>query len=111
MAAETRLIQFAHEQRLLLLRCLHQMLSIVYQDASAPNYHGPLHNIVCGSVALLLQGDLPSRLLQLLLDEGYAVPLEARLPARLRGPAPSAAGLRPGTRMEVQSGGGWALGT
>ncbi|KAL3926121.1 MAG: hypothetical protein SGPRY_003452, partial [Prymnesium sp.] len=50
LPAEAQLIEFAHEQRLLLLRCIQQMLAIIYQDSKTS-----LRNIVCGSVALLLQ--------------------------------------------------------
>ena len=51
LPAELRLLQFVHEQRLLLLRCVHQLLVIVYQNPQAT----PLFNVACGSVAILLQ--------------------------------------------------------
>ncbi|KAL1525460.1 hypothetical protein AB1Y20_020317 [Prymnesium parvum] len=108
LPAEAQLLQFAHEQRLLLLRCIRQMLAIVYQDSGAS-----LRNIVCGSVALLLQGDLPRRVLDILLDETHTPPVESRLPKRLLGAqvATSSASLRAGMRMEVLNGSSWCVAT
>ena len=49
LRAELATLSFVHEQRALLLRCIHQLLAVAY-DASAE-----LHAVACGEVALLLQ--------------------------------------------------------
>ena len=49
LAAELALLRHTHEQRCLLLRCVHQLLFIAY-DATAE-----LHTVACGQVALLLE--------------------------------------------------------
>ena len=49
LGAELSLLRYAHEQRCLLLRCVHQLLAVAY-DADAE-----LHAVACGEVALLLQ--------------------------------------------------------
>ena len=107
LPAELRLLEYAHEQRLLLLRCIYQMLAIVYLDS------GSLHNIVTGSVALLLQGNLPRRLLELLLDESFVCPAEQRLPQRLLGgQPPPEASLHPGVRVTISTAaGGFSVAT
>ena len=49
LRADLSLLNHAHEQRCLLLRCVHQLLAIAY-DVEAE-----LHAVACGAVALLLQ--------------------------------------------------------
>ena len=82
LEAELALLRYAHEQRCLLLRCIHQLLRIAY------NFNSELHGMACGKVSLLLAGELPLRLrlvekvIPSLCSPGKE-DLEARLPARL----------------------------
>lgn len=83
LEAELSLLRHVHEQRCLLLRCVHQLLVIAY-DAAAE-----LHTVACGQVALLLEGQLPQRIINLvpLLGRPTKDSLEARLPQRFLGAA------------------------
>jgi len=53
LVAELALLRHAHEQRCLLLRCVHQLLCLAY-DANAE-----LHTVACGQVALLMEVRAP----------------------------------------------------
>ena len=62
--ADLALLRHAHEQRCLLLRCVHQLLAIAY-DVEAE-----LHAVACGELSLLLQVVLcPCHRATLIVDE------------------------------------------
>jgi hypothetical protein len=53
MEAELALLRHMHEQRCVLLRCVHQLLTTAF------NCGAELHALACGAVALLLQARWP----------------------------------------------------
>ena len=80
LAAEIALLRYAHEQRCLLLRCVHLLLTTAFNSGAE------LHIQACASVSLLLQGGLPARVVALVptLRAPTSTELHMRLPARLQ---------------------------